>query len=364
MGKLQKAPLFLYDYFVVMGGAEYFAQRFSEIFGARIVVGNIDSACFNDEEVRKLGLVNLDLFDKNPVAKYFKLNFGFRKFGKSEIPEDTVVLSGIHALNAAPGLKKSNKQVVYYCHTIPRFAFDLQNFYENDMGFIKALLFKVFCVYVRWDFYYCARSVDKFLCNSKNVARRIKAYTGIEATPVYPMVDTEEFQFIEYGDFYLSTARLEDHKRVDLIVKAFLKMPDKKLVVLSGGGQSDYLRELAKDAENIKFTGWTDRETIIDYMGRCIASIYIPIDEDFGISPVESMAAGKPVIGVDEGGLKETVIHGETGYLCSSEVDVEAVVDAVNTLSVEKCKTMQNACQERAKAFSAANFKVSMLDLI
>ena len=98
---------------------------------------------------------------------------------------------------------------------------------------------------------------------------------------------------------------------MDLIVKAFKKMPDKRLVVVSGGADMPGIKQIAEESPNIEVLGWISEARLCDLMGRCIATIYIPRDEDFGISPVESMAAGKPVIGVQEGGLLETVGGGE-----------------------------------------------------
>jgi len=91
-------------------------------------------------------------------------------------------------------------------------------------------------------------------------------------------------------------------------------MPDKKLVVIYGENdpQREYIFDICKGYTNIQFVTLPGNKGFTDYIGKSIATIYIPIDEDFGMSPVESMAAGKPVIGVNDGGLKESIIDGET----------------------------------------------------
>jgi glycosyltransferase involved in cell wall biosynthesis len=213
---------------------------------------------------------------------------------------------------------------------------------------------------VKKSFLNSIQYVDHFLCNSNNVKERIRAYTGKEATVVYPPVEVESYKYISQGDYYLSTARLEDHKRVELIIKAFMKMPDKKLVVASGGSQENMLKKLAKGFNNITFTGWIDKEQLVDIMGRCIASVYIPIDEDFGISPVESMAAGKPVIGVNEGGLKETIIHEKTGLLISGEVTLDKVIKSVQIMDAQYAYTLKQRCIERAQKFNTNTFVESI----
>ena len=155
--------------------------------------------------------------------------------------------------------------------------------------------------------------MDIIVTISETVRKRFKRFLGYDSVVIYPPCETERFQWIEEGNFYLSTARLDPMKRVDLIVKAFKKMPDKRLVVVSGGADMPRIKQIAEESPNIEVLGWISEAQLCDLMGRCIATIYIPRDEDFGISPVESMAAGKPVIGVQEGGLLETVGGGRAG---------------------------------------------------
>jgi glycosyltransferase involved in cell wall biosynthesis len=99
-------------------------------------------------------------------------------------------------------------------------------------------------------------------------------------------------------------------------------------------------------------------------LGECLATIYIPKDEDFGMTPIESMAAGKPVIGVREGGLKETIQHGETGILVPADPDIEDIVQAVSQLDRRKAKNMREACQARAKRFDVTVFTSHMTNLL
>ncbi len=126
----------------------------------------------------------------------------------------------------------------------------------------------------------------------------------------------------------------------------------------------EQLEEMARDAANITFTGWVGEKELRRLMGGAIATIYIPIDEDFGMSPVESMAAGKPVIGVREGGLLETVVHGETGLFIEPGDLEEGVVDAVRRLDARTARTMRRACEERAQRFSLERFVREMRPLL
>ena len=98
--------------------------------------------------------------------------------------------------------------------------------------------------------------------------------------------------------------------------------------------------------------------------GSCLAGIYIPVDEDFGLVPVELMAAGKPVIGVDEGGLKETIIDGETGILLPSNPKLEDLSLAVSQLESENTSSQRKICQDRAKLFTMDKFITKMQELL
>ena len=145
------------------------------------------------------------------------------------------------------------------------------------------------------------------------------------------------------------------------------------------------IKRMTEKAQNIDVLGWVDDEKLRDLMGRCIATIYIPRDEDFGISPVESMAAGKPVIGVQEGGLLETVggSRGEKaedrgqgsavgkglmitdcGVLVPKEPKMEDVVEAVEWMTPKRVLAMRGSCEERAKRFDTALFIQKMRDVI
>ena len=142
------------------------------------------------------------------------------------------------------------------------------------------------------------KKMDLILTNSKNTQARIKKYLGLESHILYPPVDLDKFQYISTQDYYLSFARLADAKRVDKIVEAFLQVPDKKLIVIYGKNDpaKDKIFSLASNAKNIECITLEDNNLLEKYIGNCIATIYIPIDEDFGMSPVESMSAGKPVL--------------------------------------------------------------------
>ena len=143
-------------------------------------------------------------------------------------------------------------------------------------------------------------------------------------------------------------------------------MPEKKLVVIYGENdpQREKIFELAKWCKNIEFKTLPWNIGFTDYVGNCIATIYIPIDEDFWMSPVESMAAGKPVLWVNEGWLKETIIDKKTWVLIKAWAEVRDIIDAVNFLTPELCLAMKEDCEARAKEFSLEEFEKNLKNFL
>jgi len=227
--------------------------------------------------------------------------------------------------------------------------------------------------------------MDTIVTISETVRKRFRRYLGYDSLVIHPPSETERFRWIERGNYFLSTARVDPLKRVGLIVRAFKEMPDKRLIVVSGGVDLSKIQRMTEKAQNIDVLGWVDDEKLCDLMGRCIATIYIPRDEDFGISPVESMAAGKPVIGVQEGGLLETVggsrgeraedrgqglevgkglLVTDCGVLVAKEPGVADVIEAVEWMTPKRVLAMRGSCEERAKRFNTDVFFQKMRDLI
>jgi glycosyltransferase involved in cell wall biosynthesis len=294
--------------------------------------------------------IDLALRSVIPLWQQFKLARGFAGFRPSK-NYDVAVYSGFYTPLAVPVAKKN----VLYCHTPPRFVYDQRDFYLAAIPAPLRPVLNAFSAYLQPRYEAAVRRMDVVLTNSHNVRRRIQTFLGVDATVVYPPCDTERFRWLEQGDYYLSTARLDPLKRVDQIVRAFLQMPDKTLVVASGGSELRTLKKIAGGAANIHFTGWVDEARLANLVGRALAVIYLPKDEDFGMSPVEAMAAGKPVIGVAEGGLLESITE-ESGILLAADFDIEAIKKAVRGLTAHEAEKMRHACEKRAQDFRHAVF--------
>jgi glycosyltransferase involved in cell wall biosynthesis len=195
-----------------------------------------------------------------------------------------------------------------------RYAWDLQHQYLQESNLTRGIKSWV----VRWVLHkmriWDIRSsfrVDYFIANSEYLARRIKKAYRRDAVVVYPNVAVNEFECSqEKQEYYITCSRLVSYKKVDLIVEAFEKMPDKQLIVIRDG--PDMQKVVSKAKQNVKVLGYQPFSAMKDYMSNAKAFV-IAAEEDFGIVPVEAQACGVPVIAHAKGGALKTVIDGVTG---------------------------------------------------
>ena len=297
-----------------------------------------------------------------PLWKQLKLARAFSK--RTDFLQDyqSVVYSGFYSPLAVHA-HQTGKNILY-CHTPPRFVYDQRTFYLDRLPIGSRSLLQAFIDYLQPRYEAAIDKMDVIVANSKEIRKRIHTYLGKESEVIYPPCDTHRFSWRGQGNYYLSMGRLDPLKQVDKVVQAFLHMPDKPLVVTSGGPELGRLKALAKGAPHISFTGWIDDDKLAALVGNAIATIYVPKNEDFGMSPLESMAAGKPVIGVAQGGLVETIIPEETGILISSQVNVDAIYKAVQILTPRCALGMRLACEEQAKRFRVERFLEQMQALL
>ncbi len=340
----------LHDYFAKKGGGERLVLGLAKGLKADIYTGFVDRKNtyeeikdFNITEIGKQlpeGLLTLDLM---------------RRFSKLRLTGyDLYIFSGTMCISAV----KHHKPNLLYCHTPPRFMYDLYDRFMEETPLLKRWALKALIAYLKPKDQYYMRQFDKIMVNSNHVKQRLLKYYGKEVYDkddvVYSLIDLKKFKHKGQKDFYLSYGRLDKLKRVDQIIEAFKQMPDKKLVVASGGPELENLRSLAKGSKNIDVKGYVTDEELTDLLGNCVATIYIPINEDMGLTPIESNAAGKPCIAANEGGPKELVHHNKTGLLI--EASVENIVNAVKELTPKRALTMRKDCEAWGKQFSEKAF--------
>lgn len=268
-----------------------------------------------------------------------------------------LVISSSHAV--AKGVITGPKQMhICYCHSPIRYAWDMQGQYLREAGLesgLKSWLARYLLHKMRaWD-YRTPNGVDHFIANSAYIARRIWKVYRREATVIHPCVATEDFNvLVQKGDFYLTASRMVPYKKMDLIVRAFTRMPEKRLVVIGEGPQFEKIRVAAAQATNIQLLGYQPFTVLKDHMQRARAFVFAA-EEDFGIIPVEAQACGTPVIAYGAGGALETVRDGQTGVLFFSQ-DEAAICDAVARFETDFVADVA-VIRAHAETFSAARFR-------
>jgi glycosyltransferase involved in cell wall biosynthesis len=217
----------------------------------------------------------------------------------------------------------------------------------------------------RWDRASSAR-VDRFVAISRYVAGRIDRCYGRAAEVVYPPVDVQRFEVAAGEDdgFYLVVSALAPYKRLDLAVEATRRL-GRRLVVVGSGPEQRRLR--AQAGTNVEWLGWRSDPEVAQLLRRCRALLF-PGVEDFGIVPLEAMAAGRPVIAFAEGGALETVVppgdeRPPTGLFFHAQT-VEALVDAMRRLESGAIAFDPKALRARAEEFDRARFKDRIMSLL
>ncbi len=215
---------------------------------------------------------------------------------------------------------------VCYCLTPTRYVWQLDAYLKRE-GFGRAVslsLRPLIEMLRRWDFEAAGR-VDHFIAISTAIQKRIKRYYQRDAHIIYPPVETDRFQpASSCDDYFLCVSRLIPYKRIDLAVQAATRL-DVPLKVAGMGRALDDLK--AKAGPTVEFLGYVPNEDLNDLLARCKAFVF-PGLEDFGIAPVQAMAAGRPVIAFGAGGALDTVLPGETGELFREQT-VESLAAAM-----------------------------------
>lgn len=310
----------------------------------------------------KMISVSSEVFKK--WLRHIKLKYSFLFNTKFLKEYDTVIFSW-DSISSVRNCRYNAKKI-YYCHTPPRYLYDLKDVYLEKVPFLLRPVFNLLSYFFRKMYESDIKKMDLILTNSENTKKRIKKFLWIDSVVLYPPVDLEKFKYIATKNYYLSFARLSDAKRVDKIVKAFKKMPDKKLVVIywENDPSKNTIFDIAKWYKNIQFITLPWNLWFYEYVWNCIATVYIPVDEDFWMSPVESMSAWKPVLWVNEWGLKETIIDKKTWVLIKSWAKVSDIIDAIKFLTPEKCLDMKLDCEKRANDFSLLSFEKKLKKIV
>lgn len=353
----------IHDHLAQDGGAEKVLRAFCEIWPHApiyVVVHNPKNAnvFFSDKDVRTSFIQRLP-FGVRKYQWYFPLMpaavEGF------DLSEYDVVLSTSSSF-AKGVITRPASLHISYCHTPTRFLWSDTHSYVEELStnrIVKKVL-PFFLSHLRiWDRIASERP-DMMIANSKTVARRIEKYYHRQAEVLYPPVDLSVFSPLpkeDVLDFFLAGGRVVPYKRFDLIIEAFNKT-GKKLVIFGDGPARKDLQKRARD--NITFCGRVQEKQLAHLYAVCSAFIS-PQEEDFGITMLEAMASGRPVIAYRKGGAEEIVQHGKTGIL----MDFQSWEDIANVvMDFDKDAWDSFAIRAHALTFHNEEFKKKIRDVV
>jgi len=354
----------VHDYLYTYGGAERVLEALCEIWPqAPIYTAWVDWRWLKKEKPEwQSWKIIPSWFDKIPFKNFFCSPLRFlapkiwSSFDFSEF--DIVISSSAWYMSKGVSLAKKDKKPLHicYCHTPPRYLYGYPtalNFKRFWWGRLYANIINPFMRY--YDFK-SSQAIDFFICNSKEVQKRIAKFYRREAKVIYPPILTSQNQSpstIKKEDYFLMVNRLVQHKNVALAIKTCKKLK-LKLKISGTGPEEKNLKKLAGKSDFIEFLGYVNDEKLKELYINCKAVLYLAQEEDFGITPVEAMAFGKPVIALRSGGVVESVIDKKTG-LFINELKVKELEKTIRKL--EKTTIKAKDCLNQAKKFSKERFK-------
>lgn len=257
---------------------------------------------------------------------------------------------------------------ICYCHSPMRYLWDAYPEYLASADLVTRLGMRLLFPRLRqWD-YISAQRVDAIIANSSAVQRRIRRWWGRDSVVIHPPVDVERFArpdmtLLPHGmtarSYYLCLGELVCYKRIDLAVEA-CNAGGLPLVIAGDGPEKARLQRLA--GPTIRFLGRVDDALVPPLLAGCKAFL-LPGQEDFGITPVEAMAAGRPVVAFRAGGALDTVIDGKTGRFFT-EQSPRALLDALKAFESEGDHWSAETLRAHAATFSHRAFRRAMLDVI
>lgn len=357
---LKMKTAIVHDWFTTYAGSERCVESFTNIWNDADIFSLVDFLDARDRQIILKGKNAKTSFVQNlPLAnKYHRHYFPIFPLAieQFDLSGYDLVISSSHAF-AKGVLTNSNQLHICYCHTPVRYAWDLTNQYFDKKSLIsriqKLILQPVLHNIRTWDVTSSNR-VDYFITNSNYIARRIKKIYRRDAEVIYPPVDTAKFSCeSNKEDFYLTASRFVPYKKIDLIAEAFSKMPDKKLIIIGEGTDEQKIK--AKCGKNVELLGYKKADELAEYMKRARAFVFAA-EEDFGISVIEALSCGTPVIALNKGGTAETIVDGKLGIHFSEQAP-EDIINAVSRFEKSEKTFEPQILSDYAKKFDRSIFE-------
>ncbi len=357
----------VHDWLNNLGGAERVLIELHNIFPDAPIYTLFSNKKFVSQYLPKANIITSSL-QKVPLInksyKYYSLLMPsmIESFDLSDY--DTVISSSI---TFSKGLVLSLKtKHICYCYSPTRFLWDRHNEYENKswQSVLARHLLRI------WDHQASAR-VDEFVAISEHVRDRIRKYYHREAKVIHPPVNNFKFTVLNFNsnlkskiknsDYYLIVSRLFPHKNIDIAIEAFNKL-NLPLIIIGDGPEFKNLKSKIQNLKLIQMLGFVSDDKLFNYYQNCKAFI-MPQEEDFGLTPIEAMSYGKPVLALRKGGALETIVEGVTGEFFDDPIP-EGLADGIRRLNENYYKYNSETIKRQSQKFSRDIFCQKILELV
>lgn len=318
----------VHDWLVGMGGGERVLEAIASCYPGDFftLVSNLEKLKGTFFEGQPIISSFLQKFPKAASWYRYYLPFFPLAIEQFDLSHYDLIISSSHAV--AKGVLTHPRQLhICYCHTPMRYAWDLYHEYLRGLRGLQKKMAQWVLHYLRhWDVL-SSNCVDHFIVNSNYVATRVQKYYRRKAKVIYPPVSTHKFEInTDRENYYITCSRLVPYKKIDVIVEAFSKLPDRRLLIIGDGPEIRKIKSKAS-SKKIEFLGYQSDENYRTILEKAKAFLFMA-EEDFGIAPVEAQAAGIPVIAYGKGGVLETVIPEVTGLFFEHQTS-EALIQKI-----------------------------------
>lgn len=348
------------DYLAQMGGAERVTEAIHRMLPQSDLITTMAVPERLSEYLGSLPIRTTWMQALPAKSKWYRHYFLLYPFGVELAPTQEYDLIISSCCGYSKGVKRRNDAVhVCYCHTPLRWVWRMEDYMKREKfnPLAKLSVAQLAKAMKFWE-KRAARRPDYFIANSSIVAGRLRAAFGVEATVIEPPIDTSRFNLSsETEDYYLVLSRLVAYKRLDLAVEA-CRRTGRRLVLIGDGTDRGRLQALA--GPTVTFLGRQPDEVVNHYASRCQALI-LPGEEDFGMTPLEMNAAGRPVVAYRAGGATETVIEGLNGIFFAKQ-SVDSLIDAL-----ERCESHEwqpAAIRRHAQRYDIRVFQERMMGFL
>lgn len=355
----------VHDYLKEYGGAERVVEALHEIFPDAPLYTSYynpkmlgkDAERFKNWDIKVSWMQKIPGMGKLLSPLKFLAPLAFESFDLSEYD---VVISSSAAYFAKGVITSQNSVHLAYIHTPPRSLYGYTNGYWYKKNIFTRLFGEILNHYMRLYDFELSQRPDVMVANSENIKQRIKKFYRRDSEVINPPLDLSEFTTVkkDTADYFLSLARLDPDKNIDLVIKTFNRN-GLKLKVVGTGREESKLKKLATG--DIEFIGKVSDQDRVALLANAKALIVAAKDEDFGITAIEAQAAGTPVIAFDQGGYRETIINEKTGIFFG-DLEIGSLQLAINKFETIKFKTEE--IKKNVQKYSKDIFKKQILDLI